>query len=73
LGTTGTASLQTLLDWAQANPAIEKVCLAVFVTNSAAIGLYEKLGFAEEGRRRRDIRRGPEDYVDTVMTCRFVK
>ena len=65
----GTALLQTLVDWAESNPAIEKVCLDVFVTNDAAIRLYEKLGFAEEGRRRRDIKSEPEDYVDTVTMC----
>jgi putative transposase len=35
--------------------------------------LYTKLGFIEEGRRARDIKRGPDDYVDTVMMYRFVK
>ena len=68
----GTALLQTLLEWAQASPAIEKVCLDVVVSNDAAIRLYQKLGFVEEGRRQRDIKRGPEDYVDTVTMYRFV-
>ncbi len=69
----GTALLQMLLDWAQASPAIKKVCLDVFATNDAAIRLYPKLGLIEEGRRQRDIKRGFEDYVDTVTMYRFVK
>jgi RimJ/RimL family protein N-acetyltransferase len=49
------------------------VCLDVFAVNEPAIGLYKKLGFIEEGRRIRDIQRGADDYVDTVMMYRFVK
>ena len=68
----GTTLLQVLLEWAESNPVIEKVCLDVFATNNAAIRLYKRLGFDEEGRRARDIKRGPDDYVDTVTMCRFV-
>ena len=69
----GTALLHALLEWAKASPAIEKVCLDVFAINEPAIRLYKKLGFIEEGRPTRDIKRGPDDYVDTVMMYRFVK
>ena len=34
---------------------------------------YQKLGFTEEGGWIRDIKRVPEDYVDTVVMYRFVK
>lgn len=68
----GAALLRSLLDWAQENPTIEKVCLDVFAHNEVAINLYRKLGFVEEGRRVMDIRRGDDDYVDTVMMSRFV-
>lgn len=69
----GTALLQSLLDWAAESPGIEKVCLEVFATNELAIGLYKKLGFVEEGRKVKDIKRGTNDYVDTIMMSRFVK
>jgi RimJ/RimL family protein N-acetyltransferase len=69
----GSALLRAILEWAELSSFIEKVCLEVCATNSAAIGLYEKLGFIEEGRRGKDIKRGPDDYVDTVMMHRFVK
>ena len=69
----GTMLMESLLDWAMANPLIEKVCLEVFATNSGAIRLYRKLGFVEEGMRPRDIKRGPGQYVDTVVMGKFVK
>ncbi len=69
----GTTLLQMLLQWAKSNPGIDKVCLDVFATNETAIRLYRKLGFVEEGRRIKDIKRGPDDYVDTVTMHMFVK
>ena len=69
----GKALLVSLLGWATDSPNIVKVCLDVFATNTTAIGLYRKLGFIEEGRRIKDIKRGADDYVDTVMMYKFVK
>lgn len=69
----GTALLASLLEWATESPDIEKVCLDVFATNATAIGLYRKFGFIEEGRRIKDIKRGSDDYVDTVMMYKFVQ
>ena len=69
----GTALIQTLLNWVESNPLVKKVCLDVFATNAGAIQLYRKLGFVEEGRRIKDIKRGPGDYVDTLVMGRFVK
>jgi RimJ/RimL family protein N-acetyltransferase len=69
----GTALLYTLLEWAAANPLIEKVGMEVFATNQTAIRLYKKLGFVEEGRRPKEVKFGPGKYVDTVVMHRFVK
>ena len=69
----GTALLRTLLEWAEANPLIEKVGLEIFATNETAIRLYKKLGFVEEGRRPKEVKFGPGRYVDTVAMHRFVK
>ena len=69
----GTALLQSAIEWAKSHPVIEKLGLAVFSSNSRAIGLYRKLGFVEEGRRPREIKFGPDMYVDDVLMCRFVK
>ncbi len=69
----GRALLAALLEWAKAETPVEKVCLDVFASNETAMRLYRKLGFEEEGRRIRDIRRGIDDYVDTLVMSRFVK
>jgi RimJ/RimL family protein N-acetyltransferase len=69
----GTALLQSAIDWAHTHPVIEKLGLAVFSSNTRAIGLYRKLGFVEEGRRLREIRFASGDYVDDVLMYRFVK
>ena len=69
----GRALLSTLLLWAQQQPAIEKVCLEVFATNTRAIALYQSLGFQVEGRLVKQIKLGPGMYVDTIRMGRFVK
>jgi RimJ/RimL family protein N-acetyltransferase len=69
----GTAMLTRLLQWAADNSNIEKVGLAVFATNLPAIGLYRKLGFAEEGRQPKQIKLGPGCYEDVILMYRFVK
>jgi RimJ/RimL family protein N-acetyltransferase len=68
----GTALLQTLIEWAEANPLIEKLSLAVFANNKTAIRLYSKLGFIEEGRQPKEMKLGPGQYVDAILMYRFV-
>jgi len=68
----GTALLQALIEWAQASPLIEKIGLAVVAHNEGAIRLYRKLGFLEEGRRPRETRIGPGEYMDDILMYRFV-
>jgi RimJ/RimL family protein N-acetyltransferase len=68
----GTALLRTLLDWAESNPIIEKICLEVFATNENAIRLYKKLGFVEQGVGTKEVKLGPGQYVDVLWMCRFV-
>ncbi|WP_218932152.1 GNAT family N-acetyltransferase [Adhaeretor mobilis] len=48
----GRQLLQTFLAWAELNPMLEKICLAVVANNARAIALYKKLGFQEEGPTR---------------------
>lgn len=69
----GTSLLQSLIDWAKDNPVIEKLTLAVFVTNQPAISLYEKMGFLEEGHRVREIKVGEEKYIDDILMYKFVQ
>lgn len=68
----GTALLETLLEWATENSIIEKVTLAVFHTNTRAIGLYEKLGFEREGYCPRDMKLETGEYLDSVLMYKFV-
>lgn len=68
----GTVMLQELIDWAEANPLIEKVGLSVFATNVDAIRLYKRLGFVEEGCQPREIKLGTGEYTDHVLMYRFV-
>jgi RimJ/RimL family protein N-acetyltransferase len=69
----GTALLQILIDWAKDNPLIEKIGMAVCANNERAIRVYRKLGFVEEGRRPREMKLGPGQYVDDILMYRFVK
>ena len=69
----GTLLLQTCLDWARWHPRIEKVALLVVAPNTAALALYRKMGFIEEGRRFQEIRLGPGQYVDDILMYQWVK
>ncbi len=69
----GTALLETLIAWAEANPLIEKIALAVFANNPRALHLYQRFGFVEEGRRPRELKLAPGQYTDDVLMYRFVK
>ena len=51
-GGIGSALLEAVVDWARTQEA-HKVSLAVWPTNSPAIGLYARYGFRVEGTRRR--------------------
>ncbi len=69
----GSLLMQRLLAWAQREPSVEKVGLEVFSTNTAAIALYRKFGFIEEGRRIREVKLAPGQYVDDILMYRWVK
>jgi RimJ/RimL family protein N-acetyltransferase len=68
----GMALLQSLIAWAETNPLIEKIGLAVYANNEDAIRLYKNLGFLEEGRRPREMKIGSEQYVDDILMYLFV-
>lgn len=68
----GKALLSALLEWAESNPIIEKICLEVFADNIAAINLYKKLGFIEEGLQKKAIKKSNHEYHDIILMARFV-
>ena len=65
--------IRTLLDWATAEPEIERVELSVFAHNTRAIHLYQSLGFAEEARLLRAYKLTDGSYYDDVMMVKWVK
>ncbi|WP_043932959.1 GNAT family N-acetyltransferase [Bacillus sp. EB01] len=68
----GKLLVKELLDWAEQNPMIEKVSLAVFSTNHQAISLYKSMGFIEEGRKIKEYMMDETTYVDDVLMYRLV-
>ena len=62
----GSALLTAAVEWARAAGA-HKVALQHWPTNQAAVGLYEKFGFVEEGRLRRHYRRRDGELWTAVV------
>jgi RimJ/RimL family protein N-acetyltransferase len=61
----GSALLAAGIDWARAR-GLHKLSLSVFAHNAAAIALYRKLGFVDEGRRVKHYRRASGELWDTL-------
>jgi RimJ/RimL family protein N-acetyltransferase len=61
----GQALMMAAIDWARER-GLHKLSLSVFVHNAAAIGLYRKLGFVEEGRRIKHFRRASGELWDGI-------
>jgi RimJ/RimL family protein N-acetyltransferase len=61
----GTALVAAAIEWARAS-GLHKLTLGVFPHNDAAIGLYRKLGFVDEGLRTRQIRRANGELWDLL-------
>jgi len=62
----GMALLQAVADLARSR-GLHKLCLDVFPHNTAAIALYRKAGFVEEGRRVKQYRRASGELWDTIL------
>lgn len=65
----GEALVRALLAWVEAHDSLERAQLAVLSTNSAAIRLYARLGFVEEGRRVGAVRTDDGRYADEILMC----
>ena len=61
----GSALLAAAIDWAR-EQGLHKLSLSVFAHNEAAIGLYRKVGFVEEGRRVKQYRRASGELWDAI-------
>jgi RimJ/RimL family protein N-acetyltransferase len=62
----GEALLRGLLAWAQASAHARKVELLVRSESSAAVALYRKVGFTEEGRLKDRVRLRSGRFVDDI-------
>jgi RimJ/RimL family protein N-acetyltransferase len=62
----GSALVRTAIDWARGQ-GLHKLSLEVFAHNEAAIALYRKSGFAEEGRRPGQYRRASGELWDAIV------
>jgi RimJ/RimL family protein N-acetyltransferase len=62
----GSALLQATIDWARAH-GLHKLSLEVFAHNTAAIALYRKCGFVEEGHRVKHYRRASGELWDSIV------
>jgi RimJ/RimL family protein N-acetyltransferase len=57
--------MDAAIGWARERD-LHKLCLSVFAHNDAAIALYRKFAFAEEGRRVKQYRRSNGELWDTI-------
>ena len=62
----GSALIGATIDWAREH-GLHKLCLEVFAHNTAAIALYRKCGFVEEGHRVRHYRRASGELWDSLI------
>jgi RimJ/RimL family protein N-acetyltransferase len=61
----GSALLAAAIEWAH-DRGLHKLSLGVFAHNTAAIELYRKFGFVEEGRRITQYRRANGELWDAI-------
>jgi RimJ/RimL family protein N-acetyltransferase len=62
----GSALVRAAIDWAR-DQGLHKLSLEVFAHNEAAIALYRKCGFVEEGRRPGQYRRASGELWDSIV------
>ncbi len=69
----GSALLEALINWGKANPLIEQIRLAVLSTNEAAIHLYTRMGFVQEGRLMNQAKLDNGTYCDLILMAKFMR
>lgn len=62
----GRKLLEQIIEWAKNSPVIEKIELKVRASNTAAILLYKKMGFQEEGRLKNRVKVNGY-YMDDIL------
>ena len=61
----GSALIAAAIEWAR-EQGLHKLSLGVFAHNTAAIALYRKFGFVEEGRHVKQYRRSSGELWDSI-------
>ncbi|MGG0656899.1 GNAT family N-acetyltransferase [Rummeliibacillus pycnus] len=69
----GSALLTELLNWAEQEASIEKVCLEVVSINKSAIHMYENFGFIVEGKKLKAIKNENDTYYDLLLMAYFTQ
>lgn len=67
----GTKLINAALEHAK-KIGLEKIDLEVYTINTHAIALYKKVGFIEEGLKRRN-RKLDGEYFDIILMAKFLK
>jgi putative acetyltransferase len=67
----GRALLNTLETWAR-EQGVERIMLRVFDTNVRARGLYESMGYLNEGIERNAVK-FPDEYIDAVRMAKLLE
>ena len=62
----GSALMVAAIEWAR-EQGLHKLSLGVWPHNAAAIALYRKFGFVEEGRRTKQYRRASGELWDSIV------
>lgn len=62
----GSALVRAAISWSR-DRGLHKLCLEVFPHNAAAIAMYRKAGFVQEGHRIRQYRRASGEFWDAIV------
>jgi RimJ/RimL family protein N-acetyltransferase len=63
----GSMLMDEIIAWTRARPDAHKIALQVWPHNKAAIRLYEKKGFVQEGYLHKHYRRSSGELWDTIL------
>jgi RimJ/RimL family protein N-acetyltransferase len=68
----GSLLMSSLIDWAKKTGKVERLQLTVYTENAPAIALYKKMGFVEEGCKRKVYKFADGRYFDELMMARIL-
>ena len=68
----GSLLLEEVIEWAQASSVLRRLQLTVQTRNQAAVHLYQKYGFAIEGRQERGAYIEEGEFIDVYLMGRLI-